>query len=1145
MRKLVRFGFWGLVALLPLNCSLDDRVIERASSVRPGAEGQGIDPGEAPLEGGPRLAVNTPAVDFGNVTVGFPSRARVILRNDGAAPLLAPSVARSSGSSADFQVIQNQCGAELAPGEACEVRVQFVPSSAAPGQARLDIGSANGGSATVELSGLGLVGGDLILAPAFGSFEDFGGVNLGSVVEGRFTVSNPLAESSGPLTFSVNRPDLSLLPPAAGDCTPGVSALADGQSCDVRVAFAPLERGLGEGTLTATSPAGGSVSLTLAGRGLLQGVLSPSIDALDFGGVVLQQSGQSALRFENTGDQPLTLGGARLEPVEATQFSILDSDCADGMALAGGVSCGVQLQYRPTAIGVEDSAELVLDVAGGEPLRLPLSGRGLQAGALALSAVDAAAGPDFGDVLVGETRTHGFVIANPGQQPSGVLSLSASGGFQIVTPPEGTDCVDGSTSLATGESCTVRVSLVPAERQSLAGALTVSSALAGASSLALTARAVLGPSIDVVSQLDFGRVLTNAFGVRTITIRNAGDLELPVPSIDVVSDSPAQQAAFVPSSTCSAPLAFDQTCDVSVTWTPTEPVPHSANLRIVAEPGDTASVLLLGQALSPGSLVLAVADAAGPDFGDVPLGATATRSFVLTNPGNEPSGRITVSSDDNHFSPSLGDCNTGSPDGLVDGSACTFSVVFTPDGSEALVANLTVQSPGAGRTGVEVRGRGRAPATLTATGNRDLGRARIGQAALTEPANSFAWTVNNDGDLPTAALLVESSNGAEFVISGDTCSTQALAGHSSCEMAIRFVPAEPPGMRQASITVTEGAGGSAATVALTGLAVRLAQPGQPCINAECATGVCTGGVCCDVACDQTCQVCSAAGVCQNQANQEPCGTGGARCFGVNECKLPADAPCGGPDDCGGDLLCKACTNGGSRCTAPAGCCGPCPGSTSCQNGTCGCAADEVECGNNLCIPTDRNDVCCPVSPRCPGGIPQCRNDGQCVQCLDDSHCTCGACVNNTCQPRPRGSQDADCTPGQLCNGTGGCFQPQCTPQNELQACGQCGTCQDFQCVPRGEGASCDSGVCTASGDCVQCIENIQCRNIGECIGNRCLGCPLNSLQNNSTCCVNTCGMCGGAGCSQREGGTDGCCSDRIQATAPSCAESGAPPCVLR
>jgi hypothetical protein len=99
------------------------------------------------------------------------------------APLPAPAVSFAAGSHADFALIQNGCAAEVAAGESCELRVQLVPSGDGGRTATLEVRSEVGGEALVALNGLGLAGGDLILAPVAGSFEDFGGARIGTTQE--------------------------------------------------------------------------------------------------------------------------------------------------------------------------------------------------------------------------------------------------------------------------------------------------------------------------------------------------------------------------------------------------------------------------------------------------------------------------------------------------------------------------------------------------------------------------------------------------------------------------------------------------------------------------------------------------------------------------------------------------------------------------------------------------------------------------------------------------------------------------------------------------------------------------------------------------------------------------------------------------
>jgi hypothetical protein len=1110
-------AFWAAA----VSCARDERELQL---VVPGP-GQGSPEMQVGMLQGAKMEIQPPSVALGAVTTGFASRARLKVLNSGTTPLPAPGVAWAAGDAADYELIQNQCSTDLPPGGSCELRVQLVPSHAGLIEAALEVSSGAGNSVRVPFSGEGFAAGNLILAPVVGSFEDFGGVRVGSVRESSFSILNPGTAPSGVLSFRLNRPEFSLPSPQPGECVSGATDLGAGQTCNLRVAFGPAERGPLETTLTATTPGAGSVSLNLVGNGLIAGVLESSVSDVDFAGVVLGSSGFSSVRFENQGDEPMALGGVRLEPA-LPEFSIQNSTCAAGSTLPAGAACEVGLEFRPTVQDEERSTELVLDAAGLEPLRVGLVGHGLEKGSL-LVAATLPGEEDFGDVLLEESVTHVFQVSNPGAQPSGVLSLAVSGAFELSSAPEAADCVDGATSLVNGEGCTVRLSFKPTLRQAESGALTIGSALAGATRLDLKGRGILPAKFELGGEVNFGRVLINASAERTVTLKNAGDQLLPPPSVEVTSSNAAQAAAFSVANGCTAPLAFGEQCALTITFDPTVAVPHSANLQLSAEPGGTASVLLLGEALTPGSLVLAPVNGS-TDFGDVPLGMSVSRSFTLSNPGNVASGQLTISSDDTHFLISPGDCNQGTPEGLVDGSSCTFSVAFTPDGSAPVEGNVSVQSPGAGRSGIAIRGRGRSLAALTATGTRDLGRANIGRQATA--ANQFTWTVTNNGDLPSGTLRVTRGSVTEFQISADTCSNAQVPGHSTCQMQISFVPAEPPGARTENVIATDPASGRAVTLALTAVSVRVANPGQSCINAECASGVCTDGVCCDRACDRTCQQCSATGVCVDQVSQQQCGNGAARCFGVDQCLLPAGQACGANTDCGGGALCKQCLGGGRQCTAPATCCGGCPGNQDCVNGSCGCSAQEIDCGGGLCIPRNTANVCCPSSPSCPTNLPACTADGRCVQCTSNAQCgPCSTCniATNTCTPRTRGTTGVCPQAGQVCDGNGGCFAPQCGVTG-APACGDCRTCQDFTCRAGNENAVCQGNgqcvagtcrpgpgrACTAGG--TPCANNLPCTN-GTC--------SLPTVGNTAACgptvanCNTTLGL-------QCNGGTCGCGPNR-------------------
>lgn len=1131
-----------------LGCGLDSRNPGLAT-LGGGVEDGGAVPGfgDGGLGGGaPRLRLSAASVDLGPVALGFPARARLSVSNEGDAPMGAPDVSWADPSDADFAVVQNQCLKEVAPDEQCELRVQFVPSKAGPSSAALRVAGARAQAAIVPFSGLGLVASGLVVVPAAGSYEDFGEVVVGDTAEGVFSILNPSSEPSGALAFSLNQSAFVISPPvtpeaepapeaepfavAPGEppCEPGAS-LPGGASCALRVGFTPSGRGPVEATLTAILDDVGGVSTTLLGEGVVAGLLAASTASVDFQGVIPGQAAQRSLAIENRGDEPLTLSGAALEPASGV-FSILSGTCGTGVTLGAGASCSVALEFRPTDADAASAAELVVSALEGEQVqRIALAGQALKPGNMLIS-VAAPGEESFGDVLLGENLVRAFQVSNPGAQPSGVLGLVATNGFVVDPGTAEGDCT-GETSLVNGQGCAVHVRFAPTERGAAAGVLTVSSDLAGATSLALSGNGIAPAALTVAAELNFGRLATGESGQKVVTVSNAGDQPLPPPTLEVASGNPAHAGAFSLESSCLAPLLFEESCEVTLTFAPTTASAHSATLDLAAEPGGRASVLLLGQAIVPGSLVLAAAADGGADFGDVALGASATSVFTLANPGGEPAGALTIRSDNPAFLASPGDCGAQDPAGLVDGAACTFEVTFTPADRKPAVARLLALSGTLGEVSVELRGRGRGPARLEATVARDLGQANLGQDP--GPANLFTWTVNNTGDLPSGELAVMSTNGAEFEVSNDTCSGVELGARASCQMLIGFRPSQA-GARSGSITVTDAATEARLTLALTGLGQRIAQPGESCVNATCAEGLCTAGKCCDRACDRTCQVCGDAGVCIDQVNQEACGNGNARCFGVDQCLLPAEAPCAADADCGGGLLCKACAAGGRQCTDAASCCGGCPAGLTCVAGSCGCAAGQTSCGGGLCIAENDPLACCPgTSTACPAGASLCSAAGRCVQCLADTDCAaCEACsVGGVCEPIGRGQtgQPGRCPAAQpLCDGAGGCFGPACTVAGSPEGCGECSVCEDFACQPVAPGAPCPvgSGLCNAAGACVSCIDSSQCSACQTCVGGACQPLGRGQAEELGRCPLAT-DLCDGLGACFTpacitEGATAGC-----------------------
>ncbi len=239
--------------------------------------------------------------------------------------------------------------------------------------------------------------------------------------------------------------------------------------------------------------------------------------------------------------------------------------------------------------------------------------------------------------------------------------------------------------------------------------------------------------------------------------------------------------------------------------------------------------------------------------------------------------------------------------------------------------------------------------------------------------------------------------------------------------------------------------------------------GSPCVaGAECLSGFCVDGVCCDAACTGECEAC----------------TGALK---------------GG----GADGTCGAVSDG----TDPDGDCAP----FVCSGGSClSTCATDVDCAAGLaCFPV--LDLC---AQRQSDGVP-CAKNGQCQSgfCVDgvccDGACTgqCEACngaTSGTCSAvlgAPHGARSACSGSGSACAGScDGSNRVSCTYPGASTTCSatMCsnGLAQAYACD--GEGAcapatlsDCSPYKCSATGCATSCSDDADCAPGNACTGTVC------------------------------------------------------------
>jgi len=276
-----------------------------------------------------------------------------------------------------------------------------------------------------------------------------------------------------------------------------------------------------------------------------------------------------------------------------------------------------------------------------------------------------------------------------------------------------------------------------------------------------------------------------------------------------------------------------------------------------------------------------------------------------------------------------------------------------------------------------------------------------------------------------------------------------------------------------------GAGGAKATSE----AVASSNNALSCMGpADCPSGFCVDGVCCDSACSGICEACSAVkkgsgidGLCEPIGiDLDPDGECKTACDGDGACSilgilLGNGSPCSAPSNCASNF----CVDG---VCCDSSCSGTCQACTTAKKGD----GDNGKCGS-IAAMTDPDNECvigdCNGSGAC-GASPGMSPNG--AACSSGNTCSSGNCVDGLCCDTACSAKCQACSAakkGSGVNGVCGNIAAMTDPDNEcpLGNCNGSGACGSS--ILLGSGAACASAAQCASNYCVD----------GVCCDNGCSG----------------------------------------------------------
>ena len=215
--------------------------------------------------------VSSSSLAFGNVTTGTSTTLDLTVTNTGTGALAGGTFTFGGGTPQPFSQVTTgtfpptapSCGAALAFGASCTIRVRFAPTTATTFTRSLTVAytSATVTGSPVTLTGTGIAA-VAVLAVSTNSIN-FGTVAVGSTsAPGPITISNTGNATLNGL--SIADPDPTDFPGTGSTCG---TTLAAGSSCTITGVFTPQAVGPVSTTLTISSTNGGTQLVTLSGTG--------------------------------------------------------------------------------------------------------------------------------------------------------------------------------------------------------------------------------------------------------------------------------------------------------------------------------------------------------------------------------------------------------------------------------------------------------------------------------------------------------------------------------------------------------------------------------------------------------------------------------------------------------------------------------------------------------------------------------------------------------------------------------------------------------------------------------------------------------------------------------------------------------------
>jgi hypothetical protein len=305
--------------------------------------------------------------------------------------------------------------------------------------------------------------------------------------------------------------------------------------------------------------------------------------SLGFGSqIVGTTSNSQTVTLTNTGNTDLNAPTIVITGTNKADFG-QSNGCNE--TISPQTSCTVSVWFTPSLFQAESATLNFADNAPASPQTIPLSGTGIANGpAVALTPSSLT----FPVTLLNvKSATQTITLSNPGTATLDLTSIVASGNFSETNTCGATVAVNG--------SCTITVTFMPTQINTLTGAITVTdNAPTSPQSASLSGT---GTEVKLsLAQINFGDVTVGtSSSPRVITLTNEGTTALTLSPTTITGTDPTD---FAQTNNCGTSVNAGAKCTFDVTFTPLVKGALSATLTVTDNGGgspQTVNLIGIGQ----------------------------------------------------------------------------------------------------------------------------------------------------------------------------------------------------------------------------------------------------------------------------------------------------------------------------------------------------------------------------------------------------------------------------------------------------------------------------------------------------------------------------------------------------------------------